>query len=251
MSHHTEPEKGAPVTFQVDGRSYAGAQHEGLLGALRRLGFEVPSLCFHEAVSAYGACRLCLVEVQKGRKRRVTTSCNYPVSEGLQVFLDTPEVQRHRRVVLQLLLAKSPASPEVRALAAEHGVLSTPYATPAGDEENKCILCGLCNRVCSEIVGAHAIDFAGRGLHKRMESPYDETAEACIGCGACVYVCPTKCIGISEQDHIRQIHRWHRELPMQACKKCGQEFFPTFMLMAFAKRIKVERSHFDVCQNCR
>jgi ferredoxin len=84
-----------------------------------------------------------------------------------------------------------------------------------------------------------------------MESPYDETAETCIGCGACVYVCPTNCIGIKEENNIRSIIKWHRDLPMQACTKCGRPFAPTFQLMHFASQIKVEKSHFDACPECR
>lgn len=237
------------VTFQIEGRSYEGTYEESLLTALRRYGYEVPSLCYHEAVTPYGACRLCLVEVQKGKRRRLTTSCNYPVQEGIQVFLDTDKVVSHRKVVLQLLLATAPAAREVREIAADYGVADTPYQVQ--DEKADCILCGLCNRVCDEIVGANAISFAGRGTSKRMESPYDETAETCIGCGACVYVCPTNCIGIKEENNIRSIIKWHRDLPMQSCTKCGRSFAPTFQLMHFASQIKVEKSHFDACPDCR
>ena len=237
------------VTFQIEGRTYQGVHEESLLGALRRYGYEVPSLCYHEAVSPYGACRLCLVEVQKGKRRKLTTSCNYPVLEGIQVFLDTPRVVEHRKQVLALLLATAPAAEEVRALAARYGVHETPYQ-PA-DPENECILCGLCSRVCKEVVGADAIGFAGRGLHKRMESPYDQTAEACIGCGACVFVCPTNCIGLEEKDGIRRIVRWHRDLPMKKCDTCGRHFAPTFQLNHFAKLIDKDPKFFDTCPDCR
>jgi NADH dehydrogenase/NADH:ubiquinone oxidoreductase subunit G len=236
------------VTFKVGDRSYQGTYGESLLGALRRLGYEVPSLCFHEAVSAYGACRLCLVEVGKGKKRRLTTSCNFPVQEGIEVFLDTDRVRKHRRVVLQLLLAVAPEAQEIQALAKEHGVEATPFEPRKGE---KCILCGLCTRVCKEIVRADAIAVASRGVTKQMTAPYDETNEACIGCGACVYVCPTQCIGLTEEKNIRHILRWHRDLPMKACKKCGRFFAPTFQLNTFAGQIQVERSNFDMCQDCR
>ncbi len=248
MSH---PVKGEKVTYQIEGRTYEGRYGDSLLGALRHFGYEVPSLCFHEALSPYGACRLCLVEVEKGRRRRVTTSCNYPVQEGIEVFLDTEKVIQHRKTVFQLLMAKAPAAREVRELAAEYGVTMTPFAVQEQDRDNDCILCGLCSRVCEEIVEAHAIDFAGRGRNKRMESPYDEAAEACIGCGACTFVCPTNCIGMQEKDGIRKILKWHRDLPMQACTSCGKQYFPTFMLKEFSRRIDVAPTHFDHCPDCR
>ena len=248
MSH---PVPGEKVTYLIEGRTCEGKYGDSLLGALRNAGYEVPSLCFHEAVSPYGACRLCLVEVKKGRRQKVTTSCNYPVQEGIEVFIDTEKVIRHRKVVLKLLMAKAPAAREVRELAAEHGVTGTPFTVRDKDRDNDCILCGLCSRVCREVVEAHAIDFAGRGLKKRMESPYDETAEACIGCGACTVVCPTNCIGLQEKDGIRKILKWHRDLPMQDCNKCGRQYFPTFMLREFSRRIDVNPTHFDNCPDCR
>ncbi len=237
------------VTFKIQGKSYEGVAEESLLGALRRYGYDVPSLCYHEAVSTYGSCRLCLVEVQKGRRKKLTTSCNYPVQEGIEVFVDTEKVIRHRKVVLELLLAVAPASEHIRQLAGQYGVDSTPYQIK--DPENQCILCGLCSRVCHELVSAHAIDFSGRGTGKKMTAPYDETAEQCIGCGACVYVCPTDCIGIKEENNVRSIMRWHRDLPMKPCKQCGRAFAPTFQLMRFAEQINKDRSFFDQCPDCR
>lgn len=248
MSH---PVVGQPVPFQIEGRSYEGRYGDSLLGELRKHGYEVPSLCYHEAVSPYGACRLCLVEVKKGRRTKLTTSCNYPVQAGIEVFVDTERVRRHRRVVFQLLLAKAPKATEVRELAAEYGVTETPFEVRESDRDRKCILCGLCARVCSELVEAHAIDFSGRGLEKSMRSPYDETAEACIGCGACVTVCPTDCIGLSEADGKRTIHKWHRDLPLSACAKCGRPYFPTFMLTEFSKRTGIDRKTLEICPNCR
>ncbi|MBW2699916.1 MAG: (2Fe-2S)-binding protein [Deltaproteobacteria bacterium] len=248
MSEETKTKK---VTFQIEGNTYEGERGESLLGAIRKHGYEVPSLCYHEAVSPYGACRLCLVEVKKGRRQKLTTSCNYPVQEGIEVFLDTEKVQRNRKIVLELLVAKAPKAEAVRRLAEQYGAKTDRLEVEEEDKDNACILCGLCNRVCDEVVGAHAISFAGRGLHKRMESPYDEVAEDCIGCGACVWICPTDCIGIKETDTTRSIVRWHRDLPMQKCSACGQPFAPTFQLMQFAKKIKVEKTHFDKCPDCR
>ncbi len=242
-----QPKEGK-ATFKVGDWTCVGTHGESLLGALRRHGYEVPSLCYHEAVSAYGACRLCLVEVGKGGRRRLTTSCNYPVQDGIEVFLDTDKVVKHRQVVLRLLLAMAPEAGKVRELALEHGVTDTPFEK---DKDNKCILCGLCNRVCKEIVRADAIGFASRGLARKMASPYDEANEACIGCGACVYVCPTRCIGMREEENLRHIVRWHRVLPMKACRKCGRSFAPAFQLDAFAARIRADRGFFDLCQDCR
>ncbi|HEY3357698.1 MAG TPA: 2Fe-2S iron-sulfur cluster-binding protein [Polyangia bacterium] len=239
---------GQKVTFTIQGRSVRGVHGESLLGAVRRAGFEVPSLCHHEAVSAYGACRLCLVEVQKGRKRKVTTSCNYPVQEGITVLLDTEKVVRQRRVVFQLLLAMAPAAAPVRRLAAAYGVTDTPFAPDPG---NDCIDCGLCARACKEIVGLEAIAFAGRGTAKRMTTPYDDVNAACIGCGACVVVCPTECLQMSQVGLVRRLPRWQRDLELQQCPSCGRPFAPAAQLAHFAREIHADAKRFERCLDCR
>jgi bidirectional [NiFe] hydrogenase diaphorase subunit len=185
------------VEFLVNSRSCQGQRGEGLLSALRRAGYEVPSLCYHPKLSAAGACRLCLVEVVQGKELILTTSCNYPVEQNLVVYLDSPRVQRHRRVVLELLLAMTNDVEQLRALAARFQVAGTRF-TPRlkGD---KCIVCGLCARVCREVVRAEAIVLARRGERRVLEqAPFEEFPESCIGCGACAYLCPTGAISMEE-----------------------------------------------------
>ncbi len=227
---------GSPVSFKIGGRPYEGTYGDSLLETLHKYGYEVPSLCHHEAVSAYGACRLCLVEVVDKRGRhKITTSCNFPVQAGIDVLLDTPNVVKHRRVVLELLLSMAPNSPELRELAAAHGVPLGRLEADASAAE--CILCGLCERVCREVVGANAISMSARGTAKKMTTPYDAESAACIACGACVYVCPTKCIGLEEADGKRTIVRWGRTLPLAVCEKTGRAFTPKFLLEHYAKQL--------------
>lgn len=200
------------VKYTVMGKQYEAERGTCLLTELRRHGYEVPSLCFHEELSPYGACRLCLVEVKKGKRQKLTTSCNYPVQEGIEVSLDTDKVVRNRRMVLELLLARAPKAPkELQALAERYGVKGVRF--PENGEED-CILCGLCSRTCRELVGVNALTFSGRGDQKHIGTPYSEASDVCILCGACVYVCPVGCIDLSESGGKRRINRWGRELPM-------------------------------------
>ena len=236
------------ITLNINGLEISVEDGSTVLEAARFMGFPIPTLCHMDGLSPYGACRLCLVEVKKGRKTKITTSCNYPLLEGTEVFLDTPTVVRLRKTVLQLLLAMAPKAGAVREIAEQYGVTETPFEP---NQDNDCILCGLCNRVCKEVVEADAIGFAGRGYKKTMSSPYDEVNEACIGCGACAVVCPTSCIGLKEENNIRTLEKWHRRLPMKACKKCGRSFAPTFQLNHFAKAINKDASFFDICVDCR
>ena len=237
------------VSFTINGRPASGERGASLLEAIRRHGFRVPSLCHHEAVAPYGACRLCLVEVKQGKRSRLTTSCNYPVREGIEVLLDTEAVVRHRRVVLELMLASAPAAAPVRVLAAEYGVRSTPFAIV--DAKNDCIDCGLCARVCKEVVGQDALGFGGRGVKRKMTTPYDEENPACIGCGACAYVCPTGCVKIVDEANERVLERWKRRMPMRPCITCGRPIAPDAQLVRFAGQIQAAPGRFDKCGECR
>ena len=235
------------ATIKVTSPTFAAHEiqaEEGasLLQTLIDNGYEVPHLCFHEAVSAYGACRLCLVEVEKRGKRKLTTACNYPVADGIEVFVDSEKVVRNRKMVLELTLSMCPESPELQQLAAEHGVEADTVRFP--HEENACILCGLCERVCREVVGVEAITFSKRGDQKTVEPPFGE-AEECIGCGACVYVCPVDCIKIEERDGKKIIVRWNRELEMQIDPVSGTPLAPQFMLEHFRALTNLPADFYD------
>ena len=100
-----------------------------------------------------------------------------------------------RRGVMQLLLARSPESAELKELAARMGVTGTPYPTVTESQRN-CILCGLCVAACEEAIGASAIGFAGRGVERVVAAPFRAPSEACIACGACAAVCPVGTIQV-------------------------------------------------------
>jgi len=180
------------MKFVLNGKRREAGPGTTVLEAARAAGVDIPALCAHEALEPYGACRLCIVEVrEKGKKRsRVVASCLYPVKEGLEVESDTARIKKLRRFLLELLLARSPRSPYVKELAAKHGVKKARFSS-AGDD---CILCGLCVRVCAEVVKADAIGFSERGIARKVDSPFGIDHSRCIACGACTFVCPTGAI---------------------------------------------------------
>ena len=210
------------VRITVDGERVDATLGQTLLAVCRRMGKDIPTLCHHEGVDPYAACRVCLVEVVAGARQELVPSCQYPVSEGLVIETDSKAVQDARRVVLQLLLARCPASEVVAELAARYGVSETPY--PTEDPDETCILCGLCVRVCENVLGIAAIGFADRGIDRKVGVPFDEASGVCIGCGACVAVCPTGHVCSIDEDLTRRMETWKTELEMVACEACGTRF---------------------------
>ncbi|HET6494789.1 MAG TPA: 2Fe-2S iron-sulfur cluster-binding protein, partial [Thermoleophilia bacterium] len=162
------------VKFRINGVEVEAEAGTSLLDAIRHHGFEVPSLCHHEALTPYGACRLCLVEIAKGGRKKITTSCNYEVLPDIEVATDSPDIRRHRALVLELLLAEAPRSASLRKFAAELGVRQSRYERASDavllDEGQGCIVCGLCVRAC-EVMGCEAISLLQRGVGKEVGPP--------------------------------------------------------------------------------
>jgi len=174
------------VRITLDGRSIEADEGKTILQVARGAGIEIPTLCHYQAVDPYGACRVCVVEIVDQRGSRLTASCSYPVHDGLKVNTASERVLETRKVMVELLLARAPDSPNVRALADQLGVTE-----PEFKEDGDCILCGLCVRVCEELMGVAAINFEGRGPTRKVTTPFEEFSEICMSCGACAFVCPT------------------------------------------------------------
>jgi NADH dehydrogenase/NADH:ubiquinone oxidoreductase subunit G len=185
------------VKFTLNGKELEVEPGTTIYEAAKAEGVFIPTFCYHEELSPYGACRLCLVELDSRSGPWVTASCVYEVKEGLVVRTETEMVKNTRKVILELLLARCPDSPEAKEIAANYGVTSTRFTL---DTKGNCTLCGLCVRACAEISQRHAISFAGRGNRRRVQTPYEELSDICVGCGACAYVCPTKVIEIREAE---------------------------------------------------
>ncbi|HAV42607.1 TPA: heterodisulfide reductase, partial [bacterium] len=165
-----------------------------ILEAIKALRIDIPTLCYHKALSPYGACRLCIVEISAGKRPWIATSCTYPAEEGLVVQTHSERVLKSRRMIVELLLARCPDSQYLKDLAKELGVAKV-RLRPRNED---CILCGLCVRMCNERMGISAVSFTNRGLKRKIIPPFDMLSDICQACGACASVCPTGKIKIEE-----------------------------------------------------
>jgi len=201
------------VKIKINGSEYKVASGITVLKACRDKGINIPALCYLEGVSERAACSLCVVEITGART--LLRSCVTKVREGMEIFTSTERVRRARRVILELILANHPKdclsclrnqSCDLQKLAEELGIEDIRYdrtrkkdldldeTSPSITRDpNKCILCGRCVEVCSQIQTVNAIDFSGRGLSTRISTFFDKGLGKleCVNCGQCVLVCPT------------------------------------------------------------
>jgi heterodisulfide reductase subunit A len=176
------------LTINGDKKEFPEGEGLTLLECIRETGIKLPTLCYHKALSPYGACRLCLVEVEEdGRPATVQTSCSYPAVDGASIRTDSERLQRARKIIIELLLARAPDSEVVKNLAADYGVEELRIRK----KDENCIYCGLCIRMCEERMGCSAIGFIGRGPIRDVEPPFRHDNEECWACGACDFICPT------------------------------------------------------------
>jgi len=180
------------VTLTIDERQVEVEEGCSVLEAAQQSGIRIPTLCHHKALVPYGACRLCLVELE-GPRPSLQAACVYPAQEGLRVQTASERVLRTRKIMMELLLARCSEIEPIRQLGRELGVEETRF--PRQNED--CILCGLCVRVCEERMGVAAIDLVGRGTEKRIAPAYDRHSLRCIACGACKVVCPIETVDLA------------------------------------------------------
>jgi bidirectional [NiFe] hydrogenase diaphorase subunit len=238
------------LTLTLNGREVQAEPGETILQVARREGVPIPTLCDHEGVEPASVCRLCLVELSDGRRSRLVTACSYPLTQsGLAVQTDSERVLRSRRMIMELLLARCPGSEQLRAIAAEMGVAASRFA--ARDDDERCILCGLCERVCQDAVKVRGIARADRGIHRRITAPFDEPPEACTGCGACAFVCPTGAIESTTVGRLLKIAPWGAEVELAECTVCGTPFAPRLALERAAQQLGFEPEYLSVCGACR
>lgn len=239
----------------MDGKPVKTNTEKTILQAARSAGIEIPTLCHHPALGPYGSCRLCLVELQKGPRKGLVTACTFPVEEGLEVTTTSEKIKTARRFIIELLLARCPESGAVQKLAAEYGIEKPRFsvekpATAPGKMEN-CILCGLCVRVCDDLIQQHVLGFINRGHSRRVATPFDKPSEVCVTCGACAFVCPTGAIELDDVLNIRKLMPFMNERELKKCAVCGKPYVPTILFDLLKKKLGKQFDTMDYCPSCR
>jgi len=174
------------VELTIDGIPTRVPEGTTVVEAARDLGIVIPTLCHHPGLSPYGACRVCLVEVAKGKRSSLEASCTLPAAEGQVIFTNSARIKATRKVIIELLLASCPSSKTLQDLAANFGVNRVRFQI----KDKNCILCGLCVRYCKEQMQSGGIGFVGRGTGRQVATAFSVTPEECRNCGGCEWICP-------------------------------------------------------------
>jgi heterodisulfide reductase subunit A len=182
------------IELTINGKKNKFPEGKTLLECIESTGIKIPTLCYHRALTPYGACRLCLVEVGQNGRTTIQSSCTYPAIDKLVVNTDTERVIKTRKIIIEVLLARCPDSKTIQKIAEEHGIKETRFRKRNED----CFLCGLCVRMCQDRMGVSAVNFVNRGSKREVSPPFDKTSDVCQTCGACAFICPTERIKLEE-----------------------------------------------------
>jgi bidirectional [NiFe] hydrogenase diaphorase subunit len=175
------------VTLLINDQEVKARQGMTILQAAQSVGIEIPTLCHHEKLAPYGACRLCTVEIVRGKRSRLVTSCVYPVEDGLIVKTESEPVIKARKTILEMMWSRAPGVQVLRDYGIKYGIDKSKFDV----EPTFCILCGLCVRYCSEVKKKNFIGFVGRGTERQVMFLPGADFNECLKCGECYNLCPT------------------------------------------------------------
>lgn len=205
----------------IDGIEVEFSNEKNILQVIKKAGIHIPTFCYYEELSVYGACRMCVVEDERGN---IIASCSTPPKDRMSIKTNTPRLYHHRKMILELLLSshcrdcticEKNQKCRLQMLAARFGITKIRFDNKQVDfkidessysivkNQGKCILCGNCVRMCNDVQRVGAIDFIGRGSKMMVGTAYNKplAQTKCVNCGQCVAVCPTGALIIKNNIH--------------------------------------------------
>ena len=178
------------ILLNIDGKEIKAKEGTTILEAAQNNGISIPTLCYHDKLEPYGACRICTVEVEAKGRINLVASCVYTIEPGLVVRTRSEKIDKTRKMLLELMLARAPESEILKELALEYGADKSRFEK----ESSFCILCGLCVRYCHEIKKKNAIGFIDRGLAREIKFLPEIASKECWNCKECFPLCPTSAL---------------------------------------------------------
>jgi len=224
----------------IDGHELEAQPGQTIMQVADAHGIAIPRLCHHPLLKPSGACRLCVVQVKGARN--LVSSCSTPVTDGMEVQTQSDSVRSSRRTTLDLLVANHPldcfacevaGDCALQDYAYEYGIRESSYTGARREVEvddrnpffridyEKCVLCGICVRMCDEVMGYGAIDFTNRGFGALVGTPYGVSLSetSCVFCGNCVQGCPVG--ALVPQSLVGQARVWETRKVRTICPYCG------------------------------
>ena len=226
------------ITLTIDGKAATVRSGVTILDAANSVGARIPSLCHDNKLHPYGACRICMVEVE-GPPRRMMTACTTPAADGMVVTTRSPAIIEARKDILELLLINHPLDCPMcdkagecilQDLVHEYGLgpctfaeekrqLPSDHASAVIERNsNRCILCGKCVRICKEQNAVNGLAFTRRGGRSRSSTGFDRPLD-CEFCGECVEICPVGALSSKQFKYKARV--WSLEQTPSTCIYCG------------------------------
>jgi bidirectional [NiFe] hydrogenase diaphorase subunit len=181
------------VTLTIDNKEVKAEEGMTVLEAARRVGIDIPTLCYHEKLKPYTACRICMVEIETRGRTTLETACSRPVAENLVVRTRSATIDNIRQMLLEMMLSYAPNAVELQDLAHKYGADKGRFEK----EPSFCILCGLCVRYCAEVKNKNAVGFVDRGIRREINFIPEIASKECWKCKECFPLCPTEALQAS------------------------------------------------------
>jgi predicted molibdopterin-dependent oxidoreductase YjgC len=230
------------ITVDIDGTKLQVPDGTYVWDACRQMGIEIPNFCYIPGLRAFGACRMCVVEVSGRKGWELVTSCSTPATDGMQVRTINDRVWQQRNMVMEALDTDHPVDCPIceangdcrlQDYGYEYGVTGTDIRrpkivrpeerlSPAIDlDRDRCVVCGRCVRECDEVVGAVALAFVERGVESLIDAPFGKSLleTPCTSCGMCIELCPVG--ALKSRISLKLEHHWWQRKTETTCNYCS------------------------------